>query len=130
MRLVVTGGRKYTDAAHVNWALSAIHRKHGITLLIEGGATGADQLCKTWAEENGVRVASYPAHWRDIRRRGAVIRKRKDGTLYDAAAGSVRNQQMIDEGMPDAAVAFPGNNGTSDMVDRIKRANVRLWDLR
>lgn len=114
MRLVVTGGRNFDDAVRVSFALSAVHRKHGITLLIEGGARGADRLCAEWAKRVGVPCKTFPADWGG----------------HGKAAGHLRNQQMIDEGKPDAAVAFPGGRGTADMVRRINKAGIPLWDLR
>lgn len=129
MRIVVTGGRNFADAAMVDRALSAVHRKHGITALIEGEASGADTLCRKWAEAHGIAVKDFPANWSDVDRPGAIVRKRRDGSLYDAAAGSIRNQRMIDEGRPDAAVAFPGGSGTADMVRRLNHAGIPTWNL-
>ena len=127
--LVITGGRNGRDAGLVNRALTAVHRKHGIRLLVQGEAAGFDRLCKDWARSHGIPTADEPADWDDVDRPGAVVRKRRDGKLYDAAAGGARNQRMIDKHKPDAGVAFPGGSGTADMVRRMKRANIRVWDL-
>jgi predicted Rossmann-fold nucleotide-binding protein len=112
MRIVVTGGRDYADAAMVDRALSAMHRKHGIDILIQGGADGADRLCAEWAWERGIPVATYNAEWK----------------AHGKAAGPLRNQRMIDEGKPDAAVAFPGGTGTADMLMRLAAAEIRTWE--
>jgi predicted Rossmann-fold nucleotide-binding protein len=127
MRIVVTGGRNFDDERLVDRALSAVHRKHGIDLLIQGEAPGADTLCKRWAKAHGIPTSDMAADWDNIERPGAVVRRRRDGKLYDAAAGGVRNQQMIDEGKPDAAVAFPGGRGTADMVARLRRHSIPVW---
>lgn len=37
MRLVVTGGRNYTDEATVRWALNTLHQRDGIELLHQRG---------------------------------------------------------------------------------------------
>src|SRR4051812_39035813 len=97
MRIVVTGGRDYDDITAVDRALTAVHRKHGIDVLIQGGARGADYFCASWAAGHNVPVDSYPADW----------------NRHGKRAGILRNQQMIDEGRPDAAVAFPGGRGTA-----------------
>jgi len=141
MRLVVTGGRELTDADLVERALSAVHRKHGIRLLIEGGQIsgdrknkwdrwGADWLCRQWAEANGIEVLTFEAQWKDITAPGAVIREDRIGLPYNANAGPARNQRMIDEGKPDAAVAFPGGAGTADMCRRLDRAKIPTWKVR
>lgn len=112
-RIVVTGGRRFDRYGVVQRALSAIHQKHGIDALIQGEAPGADRLCKEWAEMHGIPVVSFPADW-----------------SKGKSAGPKRNQRMIDEGKPDAGVAFPGGDGTADMAKRIKAAGIPLWDLR
>lgn len=127
MRIVVTGGRKFSDEKLVDSALSAVHRKHGIDVLIQGEAPGADSLCKAWARAHGIPTKDMAADWDNIDRPGAVVRRRRDGKLYDAAAGGVRNQQMIDEGKPDAGIAFPGGSGTADMVGRLERCGLPVW---
>lgn len=114
VRLVITGGRRFTDGELIHRALSAVHRKRGIALLIQGGADGADRLCAEWAWDRDIPVATFNANWQ------------KHGIV----AGPLRNQRMIDEGRPDAAVAFPGGRGTADMVARLIKASVPLWDLR
>lgn len=129
-RIVVTGGRDFADEAFCFDRLDYVHRTRGVSLLIEGEASGLDKMARRWAESRGVPVLPFPADWDNITRPGAVVRKRRDGKLYDAAAGGLRNQQMIDEGKPEGAVAFPGGSGTADMVGRLHRAKIRVWDLR
>lgn len=110
-RILVCGGRDYSDRAAVGRALSAIQRKHGIAIIIQGAARGADMLAAEWGWERGVSVGSYPANWE------------RDGKR----AGPIRNQRMLDEGKPDAVVAFPGGRGTADMVRRATEAGVPVW---
>ena len=114
MRIVVTGGRDFADAGVVDRALSAVQAKRGITVLIQGGADGADRLCAEWCRGHGIPVTTYNADWR----------------TQGKAAGPIRNQRMIDEGRPDGAIAFPGGRGTADMVARLHQSNVTVWDLR
>jgi hypothetical protein len=111
VRIVVTGGREYDDLAAIDRALTVVHRKHGIDVLIQGGARGADRFCGDWATAHGIPVEGYPADWE----------------THGKKAGVLRNQQMIDEGKPDAAVAFPGGRGTADMVARLERSGIPTW---
>ena len=129
MRIVVTGGRDFDRMDIVDAALGAVHRKHGITLLIEGDALGADRLCRNWAKERGIHFKSFPADWTDLSHPDAIIKTRRDGKKYDAMAGPRRNQQMIDEGKPEAAVAFSGGQGTADMVSRLKLCEIPVWEV-
>jgi len=112
MKIVVTGGRYFDNAEAVDIALGAVHHKHGISLLIHGGARGADTLCAQWASRKGVPVFHIAAEW----------------NKYGNAAGPIRNQRMIDEGAPDACVAFRGGDGTADMKRRVLQAGIPLWD--
>lgn len=125
MRAIVCGGRKYTDKDTAWPKLDSL----GITEVIQGEAPGADRLAKDWARSRGIPCQSFPAAWSDLSHPDAVIRTRPDGTKYDAKAGSRRNQQMIDEGKPEAVVALPGGTGTADMVRRGKAAGLRIYRM-
>lgn len=135
MRVLVCGGRFYNRVATFGIAMDRIHdeilRWDPPTVVIHGKCkTGADDMAQTWADNHGYPVLPFPAKWKDLSHPDAVIRFLRDGTSYDAMAGPRRNQQAIDEGKPDIGVAFPGDRGTNDMVDRLKKANIRLIDLR
>lgn len=113
MIVLVTGGRAYRDAATVARTLSALP----ITRLVHGGATGADRLAAEWARANGIADTPCPARWRD-----------RDGT-FDRAAGFKRNAEMLAQERPALVVAFPGGNGTADMVARARRAGVAVLEV-
>lgn len=100
MRVLVCGGRHYHNAYKVNAVLDDIHDMLGINTIIEGGSTGADALAKTWAEDHEINVESYGPDWKK----------------FGKAAGPIRNLRMIEEGVPDLVVAFPGNKGTDNMI--------------
>jgi hypothetical protein len=34
---------------------------------------------------------------------------------------------MLDEGKPDGVVAFPGKDGTEDMISKAERAGLKVW---
>lgn len=108
MRLLVCGGRSYEDWSVVSKTLKEI----GPTILIQGGAPGADRLAHKWADHNGVPVVTYPANWSAGRK-----------------AGPMRNVFMLLDGRPDMVVAFPGGKGTADMVRRATDAGIPLKQL-
>lgn len=118
MRILVTGGREYTDWWAVDQVLTRIweHEAGRYVVLIHGAARGADSCAARWARTGGpgeIDVEAYPADWK----------------RYGRGAGPVRNQQMLDEGKPDLVVAFPGGVGTADMVRRAKRAGVEVREI-
>lgn len=115
MRLLVCGGRDYGDVGKVYDTLDEVHAGSAgpISLVIEGGATGADALARKWAKDRRVPVRTYKAHW----------------TKHGNAAGPIRNQLMIDDGKPNAVIAFPGGHGTADMVLRAKAAGLKPLEM-
>lgn len=130
MRLLVTGGRGFRDRRFAWAKLDRIHGERGITLLIEGGATGWDRLCRAWAIANDVPYVTEEPRWDDLSVPNVVVRVRKDGTRYNAAAGGARNQRMIDLHSPDACLRGPGGEGTADCAGRCERAGVPVWTPR
>lgn len=108
MRVLVCGGRDYRNWKRLRFVLNRIHKYHGVDVLIEGGAKGADLMASSWAAINGVPAIRFPADWH----------------RHGKAAGHIRNQQMLDEGKPDLVVAFPGGKGTADMVRRARKAKI------
>jgi hypothetical protein len=110
VRVCVTGGREYGDRAHVYRILDAVHRKRPITLLLEGGACGADRLARDWAISRGVDFQTFEANW----------------ALYPGRAGNIRNSRMLREGRPALVVAFPGGSGTRDMTVKTVRAGIPM----
>jgi hypothetical protein len=105
--LLVCGGRDYDDRAHVFRVLDTLRP----TLVIHGAASGADRAAWDWAELRGVPHMPFPVtdeEWRTIGKK----------------AGPLRNQRMLDEGRPDAVLAFPGGRGTRDMKRRARAAEI------
>lgn len=115
MRVLVCGGRDYSDRDKVFSMLDDLHTgdKGPITLLIEGGASGADNLAQMWAAERGVARSTFWANWRGEGR----------------AAGPIRNAKMLADGKPDLVVAFPGGRGTQDMCRRARAAGVEVVEV-
>ena len=109
MRVLVCGGREFSARAAL-W--DALYRLDP-SVIIEGGARGADMLAAEWAHHTSTRLLTFPALWQDEGR----------------AAGPRRNQRMLDEGRPDLVLACPGGRGTADMVRRARRAGVTIQHL-
>jgi ABC-type Fe3+-hydroxamate transport system substrate-binding protein len=98
LRVLVCGGRDYNDYKSVKAMLDPL--VHDISLIIQGGAKGADSLASRWACENGIPEEEYEANWKD----------------YGKGAGPRRNTEMIEEGKPDLVIAFKGGKGTQNMM--------------
>ncbi len=112
MKVLVCGGRDFNDALTLGSWLGGIHKNNGpITLLIEGGARGADHMAAEFAKWQGIPVKTFPADW----------------DTHGNAAGPIRNKQMLDEGKPDLVVAFDGGIGTANMVKQARAAGVKVF---
>lgn len=111
-RVLVCGGREYSDQQRVRKTLDAVlegTRAAGKDLvIIHGNARGADLLAHQYAREKSLRALPFPADW----------------DTYGKRAGYVRNKQMLDEGKPHAVIAFPGGVGTRMMVGLAKRYGI------
>lgn len=116
MKVLVTGGRDYQEKEIVFWALEQLEeylheRKQEIAAVIHGDAKGADTLADQWAQENGVLQVRCPGNTK----------------FYGFKAfGPVRNRQMLLL-KPDLVVAFPGGNGTANMIATAKKHGYKVW---
>lgn len=111
MRVLVCGGRSFNDPMTLGSWLGGIHKNNGpITLLIEGGAPGADFMAREFAKWMGIPVKTFEADW----------------DRFGRSAGPRRNKQMLDEGKPDLVVAFEGGKGTTNMVGLAEAAGVKV----
>lgn len=113
LRVIVCGGRDYQDYDKVCSCLTALRDKHGIELIIEGGANGADAHAGIWADRNKIPRVTMRANWHH----------------HGHKAGPIRNGNMIDLLSPDCVVAFPGGRGTEDMVRQAKLAGLKVWEV-
>ena len=114
MRVIVCGGRNYTDKNKIFKTLDIFHEKLQLTLIIHGDATGADTIAAEWAEINNIKTWPFVAEWHK----------------YGNAAGPKRNTRMLEEGKPEFVLAFPGGTGTANMTKQAKNANVKVAEIK
>ena len=114
MRVLVCGGRSFTDMDKVSRVLADADAQEEITLLIHGNARGADALAASWAIRNRILTLEYPADW----------------ATHAKSAGPIRNQRMLGASRPDLVIAFPGGRGTADMVKRARKAGIRVLEVK
>ena len=106
--VIVTGSRNWTDKESLWAALDAAKP----TLVVEGGARGADTLARQWARLRGAEWETFEADW----------------DRYGKSAGMRRNRQMA-EAHPDALVIacpLPGGKGTQAMMALCLRRGMRV----
>lgn len=112
---VICGGRDFTDAEMFDSAMGDLIRLRGMPGdVVQGGASGADDMAKAWAHRHAVGSWTVPADWQK----------------HGRAAGPIRNQTMLDKYSPHLVVAFPGGKGTADMVRRSRKAGVDVAEIK
>ena len=107
LRVIVCGGRDYSDIAAVRHEIVRIGMDNMHAVIVHGAARGADSIARFCAEDLGLQTEAHPANW----------------DKYGKRAGFIRNQEMADAGA-DLCVAFPGGNGTADMIRRAEAAGI------
>ncbi len=114
MRCLVSGGRDYKDRGFVFETLDMVHKESKISLLIEGGAAGADKWGREWGFSRGVYVVTCWALW----------------DAFGKKAGPLRNIAMNELLKPEYAVVFPGGTGTNHMASILDEAGLSYLDCR
>jgi len=105
MKLAIIGSRGFNDYELVKKVLSDYKEK--VTLVISGGAKGADTLGEKWANDNNIKTLIYPAEW----------------DKYGKKAGHIRNTDIINN--CDFCIAFwdGKSTGTQDSIKKAKQMN-------
>jgi len=81
MNLAIVGSRDFNDYARLKFRLDQLQEKHKISLIISGGARGADTLAERYADENKIQKLILPAEW----------------DKHGRAAGFIRNKDIVDK---------------------------------
>ena len=84
MRLAIIGGRDFSNYDLLNEILTPY--KSRISLIVSGGARGADSLGEKWAIENGFETLIFLADWGKHGKKAGFIRnvdiiKNSDGVI-------------------------------------------------
>jgi predicted Rossmann-fold nucleotide-binding protein len=112
VKILVCGGRNYRDEERVYDQLDTLQEIGGVSLIIEGGAHGADSLARRWAHDRGIHCVTMLALW----------------DHYGPSAGPKRNAAMLLL-QPDLVMAFPGGAGTADMVKKARERKIDVMEI-
>lgn len=106
MRVAVIGSRTFNDYDEVKSVLSTLK----ITLLISGGAKGADSLGEKYAKENNIETKIFYPDW----------------SKHGKKAGFLRNSDIINEAELIIAFWDGHSKGTKDSLDKALKLNKRV----
>ncbi|ALU99743.1 DUF2493 domain-containing protein [Campylobacter coli] len=115
MKLLVCGGRDYTDIEHFNKEMDNVFSlyQNQIDTIIEGGARGADNMAKNYALKNKINLVEVKADWQH----------------FGKAAGPIRNQRMLSMlDSNDCVLAFWNgvSKGTKNMIEIARNKNIKV----
>lgn len=121
IKLLVCGGRDYDNRDWMftyldQFVLDQAGLGFRVKLLINGYQRGADKLADAWAVSRRVQPVRCPALWDD------------PPLGWGKSAGMIRNDAMLML-KPDQAIAFPGGDGTANMVKILKKARIPVIEL-
>ncbi len=110
MKVIVAGGRDFSNYDLLCRKLDVILSRQENVEIVCGEARGADSLGRRYAEERGYTILSYPANWEK----------------YGRSAGYRRNEEMAL--VADALVAFwdGQSKGTYNMIELMKNKPIRV----
>tara|TARA_R100000951_G_scaffold19616_2_gene16469 strand:- start:303 stop:644 length:342 start_codon:yes stop_codon:yes gene_type:complete len=109
MNVLICGGRQFKGRYKFDEAMKLLPFTPSV--IIHGGADGADLMGDQWAKSNGIFSIRIDALWQS----------------HGNGAGPKRNQAMLDLVKIDYCIAFPGGNGTNDMIERCVANNIPVW---
>lgn len=106
----MTGSRNWTDEDLLWRELCDVVDEYPDSILVEGGAKGADSIARRFWQDTGGFVVTVHADWKQ----------------HGPKAGPIRNQQMIDNYKPDIVVGFVtrDSKGTWDCLSRAGKAGI------
>lgn len=122
---LIAGGRDFRDRTwmtdHIEYLIGRDAQAGRETVIVEGGARGADSLARLVAQEHGLQVVEFEAEW----------------DRYGKSAGYRRNEQMARflkhcqrKGHTVSVVLFPGGRGTGHMRDIAKSFGLPVFGPR
>ena len=106
MKVAVIGSRSFNDYKRLKDTLSKID----VSLLVSGGANGADKLGEQYANENNIPTKIFLPDWEK----------------HGKAAGFLRNTDIINEA--ELVVAFwdQQSNGTRDSIQKAEKQGKKV----
>lgn len=108
MKVLVCGSRDWGNSLAIDSVISSMPKG---TVVITGGARGADRWAHEAAQEAGLATMVFKADW----------------TQYGRAAGYRRNIEMLDE-QPDLVVAFWDglSRGTAHTIREARKRGIQV----
>jgi hypothetical protein len=108
MKVAVVGSRTFNDYNLLKETLDKLYPK--ISLIVSGGAKGADSLAERYAQEEGIPTLVFKPEWKK----------------YGKAAGFIRNKDIIMASETVVAFWDGVSKGTQNSMDHAKDLGKQL----
>lgn len=111
MKLAVIGSRDFNDQKLLEKTLDKLNETWQISVVVSGGARGADSLAETWAKKNKIETLIFKPDW----------------DTFGKSAGYRRNLDIITNS--DKVLAFQVNKsrGTQHSIDIAKKQGKEVF---
>lgn len=130
MKCIIAGSRTMNDYSTLLKAIADSGWANDITEVVCGDAVGADSLGDRWAKEKNIPVTHFPADWKNIKGKDAIVRTNSYGK-YNAKAGINRNEKMAKYADKLIAIIENGSRGTTHMIETMQKLDkdVYIWEV-
>ena len=108
MKIAVVGSRSFND---YDYMTSILNNIEDITLIVSGGASGADRLVEMYADQNNINKLILKADW----------------GKYGKSAGMIRNKDIVDTAEYIIAFWDGVSKGTKHMIDIANRKGIKVY---
>lgn len=108
MKVAVVGSRTFTDYNLLRQTLDTLYPQ--VSLIVSGGAKGADSLAERYAKEEGISTLIFKPDWK----------------THGKAAGFIRNKDIVEAA--DLVVAFWDglSKGTKNSMEHAEKMGKKL----
>jgi NAD(P)H-hydrate repair Nnr-like enzyme with NAD(P)H-hydrate epimerase domain len=104
--IAVVGSRGFEDYPLLKRVMDSQHEHSPFSVVVSGGAKGADSLAARWAREKGLQVNIILPLW----------------DKHGKAAGMIRNQEIVDASERMVAFWDGESRGTADSIKKAVKA--------
>ena len=119
MKTIIAGSRNGIDINTVRQAMTETPFK--ISEIVSGTAKGVDLHGEKIGMEFNLPIHRFPADWNNLEVEPGVIKRNRQGNMYNALAGHNRNREMALFAEALVAVWDGKSKGTKNMIDTMKK---------
>lgn len=124
MKTIIAGSRCIKNYDAVKKAIE--DSGFEITEVVSGAAQGVDLLGEAWADTHDIPVKRFPANWKNLKVKGAVVRENRFGK-YNATAGIIRNERMAKYAEALICLWDGESKGSENMISFAHKHNLKVF---